>query len=272
MEFVKKWSATDSSFIDRGDKRLEIVREWTWKLFHDDFEGERLIDEEMLAWFMEVVFGMYSRAENEREKKLIMKKIIHTRDVVCAGREIAEAEKSYQWNFYQVDAVCLLHDIARFEQALLQSFSDEKTGFDHATVGAKMIVEHEFSCFDVLEVDKQSVVEAVRYHSGWEYRGENNYAKLVRDADKLALLRELAKLFAMETKEFVEKGYTEEALREYRAGGMVRRKNIISKADVLLAWLAWESDLNFVETKRVFVEEGIKDWMKIELRKLGVEV
>lgn len=201
-----------------------------------------------------------------------MVKIIHTREVVRAGADIANAEKNFKWNVFQVRTVCLLHDIGRFDQALLGSYSDVKTNFDHALAGSEMIINHAFGEFTALGIDKKSVVESVKYHSAFSYSGGDIYAKLTRDADKLALLRCMPEILAVKVEEYPNMGVTKAALRAYKAGTMVRNKDINTKADLFLAWLGWQNDFNFSQTAKYLEEEGIKKWMEGELALLGVEV
>lgn len=265
VEFMQKRYGSDTKFILEGDKSIEAVRNWTNKLF----QQKRT---EVFKWFVEVVFRAYEKAESDLVKRMILVKIIHTREVVRAGFDIAFAEKKYAWNEYQVETVCLLHDVARFDQALLGSFWDYKTGFDHAQIGAEMIKSHSFADFDLFGVDKKSVIEAVKYHSGYQYTGSDVYAKLTRDADKLALMRAMPEILATNIGEFTENGVSDEALRSFKGGEMVHHRDMNTKADFVLGWLAWENDLNFSTTKKCFVDEGIKEWMLGELALLKVQV
>lgn len=271
VEFVRKRYGSDSEFILKGDKSIGAVRDWADKLFQQKGTEDFKLPKGVFEWFLEVVFYAYGKAENDLIKRMILVKIIHTREVVRAGFDIIFAEKKYDWNEYQVGTVCLLHDVARFDQALLGSFWDYKTGFEHALVGSVMVRDHCFADFDLFAIDKESVIEAVKHHSEYLYTGNDVYVELTRDADKLALVRAMPEILAANIGEFAEKGVTEEALRSYRGGEMVHHRDMKTRADFFLAWLAWEGDLNFSVTKRCFEDEGIKKWMMGELAKFGVE-
>jgi len=272
VEFVRKRYGLDSKFILKGDKSIKAVREWTDKLFRQKGTEDFKLPKGVFEWFLERVFCACEKAENDLIKRMILVKIIHTREVVRAGFDIIFAEKKYDWNEYQVGTVCLLHDVARFDQALLGSYWDYKTGFEHALVGSVMVRDHCFADFDLLSIDKGSVIEVVKHHSEYCYAGSDVYAKLTRDADKLALMRAMPEILAANIGEFAEKGVTEEALRSYRGGEIVRHRDMKTRTDLFLAWLAWENDLNFSETKRRFEDEGIKEWMVGELKFKGVEI
>ena len=261
-----------AKFILEGDRLVVAVRAWTEKIFHGkETEGFKLPDE-IYEWFLEVVFCAYEKAKNDLVRRMILVKIIHTREVVQAGFDITGAEKGYNWNRHLVGMVCLLHDIGRFDQALLGSYSDEKTKFDHALVGSEMISEHKFTSLTSIGIEKAVVVEAVRNHSLYQYEGKDIYAKLTRDADKLALLRSMSEILAAKIGEFEGKGVTEGALAAFRSGKMVRNRDMKTRADLFLAWLGWEVDFNFPATKIYFENEGIRGWMVDELKRLGVEI
>ncbi|PIP85227.1 hypothetical protein COW83_05305 [Candidatus Collierbacteria bacterium CG22_combo_CG10-13_8_21_14_all_43_12] len=269
---MQKRYGEEFEFMLNGDKTEDTVRAWTKKLFHENGTKNFKVPRGVYEWFLEVVFCAYGKAETDLIKRMILVKIIHTREVVMAGIDITSFEKGFDWNDYQVGMVCLLHDIGRFDQALLGSFSDIKTGFDHALMGSEMVKNHEFMEFEVVGINKKSVVESVRHHSAFSYQGDDVYAKLTRDADKLALLRTMPEILAVKVEEYSNNGVTEEALRAYKAGTMVRNEDINTKADLLLAWLGWESDFNFSKTESCFVSEGIKEWMMGEVALLGVMV
>jgi hypothetical protein len=269
---VQKRFGEDAKFILKAEKSVEEVRKWSVDIFHQKGTDDFKLPVGIWEWFLEVVSKAYEKAETDLVRRMILIKVIHTREVVRAGFDITIAEKEYEWNLWQVGTVCLLHDIARFDQALLGSFSDTVTDYDHALVGAKMINEHDLNDFEELKMNKMVVVEAVKHHSEYQYSGDDIYAKLTRDADKLALLRATPEIIEANIGGFVEEGVTEAALKSYREGEMVRHVNMKTRGDMFLSWLAWESDFNFAETKKLFINEGIKEWMLSEVKKRGIGI
>lgn len=269
---MQKRYGKDVEFILKKKNTPEEVRDWVLKVFSRELDEGNKLPKEVFDWFVKVVMKAFLKADNDQSKRMILIKVIHTREVVRAGFDIVVAEKDVDWNYFQVGTVCLLHDIARFDQALMRSFSDKKTDFDHALVGSEMIKKQNFSTLSSLGIDKESVICAVENHSKYLYEGENRYAKLIRDADKLALLRAMPEHLAVEDWGFAEEGVTEEALKSFVNNKLVLHKHVNTKADLFLAWLVWENDLNFTATKRAFIDEGIRDWMVGELAKLKVRV
>ena len=269
---MEKRYESEKEFILKTVESTDLVREWADKIFHEEITADFKLPEAIWEWFVDVAVKAYAKAENNLIRRMILVKIIHTREVVRAGYDIAKAAKDVVWNEYQVGTVCLLHDISRFDQALLGSYSDTKTNYDHAKVGAKMIEEYNFGRADLKEVDMKSVIESVGNHSAFEYRGDDKYAKLTRDADKLALLRAMPEIQEAQIGGFVKEGYSEIAVEAYKNGEMVRNKDVKSVSDRFLSWLAWEYDMNYQETKNRFISEGIKKWMLEELKFRGVEI
>lgn len=260
---MEKRFGEETSYILKAEKSLNSVRAWTERIFNEEGTEDFVIPREIWGWFEEVIVEAYGQAETDLVRRMILLKVIHTREVVRAGFDITEAEKSYDWDMNMVGTVCILHDIARFQQALFGSYSDIQTGFNHAEMGAEMIVKKGLM---VAGMDMDRVVEAVRAHSGYEYLGDDHYARLTRDADKLALLRAMPEILEAQIGGFAETGVTEEAVASYKRGEMVRNIDTKTKADLFVAWLAWEFDMNFAETRRLFEDEGIKEWMLGELK------
>lgn len=267
-----KIHGADFDFIKHGDRSVAKVRAWTEELFKQGGVSEIGLSEEAYIWFLRVVFEAYEKADDELVKRMILVKILHTREVVKAGLEIVREEKNFEWNMDQVGTVCLLHDIARFDQALLGSFSDMETKYNHAVIGAKMVEECDLLDFKELGIDKESVIEAVKHHSEYRYGGKDVYAKLTRDADKLALLRAMPEILKAQIDKYTQEGFSQNVKESYESGNNVRNTDIRTIADLLMAWLAWENDMNFEATKEMYIEEGIKDWMLSEIAKRGVSL
>lgn len=269
---MQKRYGEEAKFILNGDKSVEAVQVWARSLFENEEVKSFKISKDALEWFLSVAIDAYGKAKHENERLMILGKIIHTREVVKAGFDIALTVKEIKWNEFQVGTVCLLHDVARFEQALLGSYSDKKSDFDHGFEGAKMIEAHKFDDFEGLDIDKEKVVEAVKHHNRYLYVGNDNYAKITRDADKLANLRALPEMIEAGLEKFTEKGVSESALEEYRNKKMVSYVDINSMEDLILVLLSWEFDFNFSSTRKFFVDEGTREWMVKELARMGVVV
>lgn len=267
---MPKRNTGDSLFLERTNLTDIEIKSWIIDLFFGRNNLNFHLTSDVFEWWLEEALLNYSKAKSERVRRMILNKVLHTSETVEAGIDISMRTGHVDWDPFVVCTVCLLHDVGRFRQALLGSYSDIETNFDHAAVGAKMIDNRELKEMETMGINRTLISEAVRRHSAIKYEGGEIYAKLVRDADKLSLLRYMP--YLMDNERFPRGEVDEMALNQFRTGGMVRHENMHTKADVLLAWLCWQNDFNFEATKMAFVDEGVKEWVENELLSEGVRV
>ena len=265
-----KRKPSDIKILKENTLSSDELKLWIGELFYGPDAMRFHFPCDVFDWWVAEVMENYKLASSNQDRKLILIKILHTKEVVDAGVDIKKRTGEFDWDPYMVGTVCLLHDVARFKQALLGSYSDSKTNFNHAEVGANMIENMNFPEMEQMGISKELVVEAVRNHSAMTYTGDDLYAKITRDADKLALLRYMDYLLA-DTR-WPEGKVNERVLESYRNGGMVKHKDMITKEDVMIAWLSWERDFNFEATREEFIEGGIKKGILEELKLKGIVI
>ena len=263
---MKSRKISDERVIKEASLSLEGLKHWLGDLIFDHGSTHFRVPDEVFGVWSGEVFDSYSKAEDEKVRRMILQKVLHTKEVMEAGIDISSEKGEFNWDIYQVNSVCLLHDLGRFGQALLGGYSDKKTNFDHAEAGAVIIESRDWRDIERLGLNKNVIVEAVRQHNKKVYKGNDEYAKLTRDADKLALLR-YAPYFLREDV-FPRAGVTKQVLDAHKIGEMVSTEHVKTLADVMIAWLAWESDLNFEETRRLCCEDGVMEWLKLELKRI----
>lgn len=264
----KRLQEDQDKVVNSAINENELIS-WLDELFLGSRSSGFRFPDEIYEWWREEAITNYRMAKNDYVRMLMKQKMLHTWEVVEAGFDIARNSPEVDWDWYLVGSVCLLHDIARFKQAHFESYSDEKTGFDHAGVGAEMIRRKDINDPWWVGV-RETVAQAVEWHSRITCEIREPYALFVRDADKLGLLRYMPYLIDMRVYE--AEGVTSRALEDYLAKRMVKHSDMKTRADVCLAWGAWEIDLNYGGTKEAFVNEGIKMWIMSELSRLGVEI
>jgi len=243
---------------------VEEMLGWTRELFTGEGSEKFRITEDLLDYGFEIMRINFEKARDGETRKMILRKILHTKEVVMAGIEIMEKEKSIEWNPYMVGAVTFAHDFGRFPQALLGSFSDTKTRFDHASEGARLIEKENFSELASMGIDTKVLAEAVRQHSRLEYSGEEVYVKFVRDADKLGLMRFIE--YHLADYEVPHGSVTKGTLEAVLAKKSVLHKDVKTKVDVYLSWLSWIYDLNFEATKEMFVDDGLRNMVLAKIK------
>jgi hypothetical protein len=215
------------------------------------------IPEEIVRWANDIVWGNFLSTDKNSAKEKVEHKVSHILQVVETGREIMENENID--NKKQGLVICFLHDIGRFPQVKLDSYSDIKTGIDHGALGAKMVVEMDFD-FNGEGLNKSEIVEAIMWHNKKEYKGQNVYAKLIRDADKTALFLILDYMEKMtESEGQMGNNIKEESLIKLENGECIDNASVESKSEKALNVASWLSDLNFEYSKVLANKYKIKE-------------
>lgn len=157
--------------------------------------------------------------------------------------------------------VGLVHDIDRFSQLVeFDTFSDDKS-FDHAENAVSILKEE--NLFEVLKVEnKETVFAAILNHNKFKIQDgltgqELLHAKLLRDADKVDILKVLTEYYSKRngianhtlTWDLPKGAVVSPAVaKEVLAGKMVIKKNIASEIDIKIMQLSWVFDVNFRPT------------------------
>ena len=256
----------DIEILNNADFGSDDFCDWVKELFLGEDTEKFRIPEDVFDFGFEVMRKNYLAAKNGEIRKLILRKILHTREVVEAGCEILEREDVEEWNPYMAGTVTFLHDMGRFPQAHFGDYSDVRTGFDHAKAGAEMILIADFPKSSERGIDMERVADAVRQHSNLFYVGSDIYGKFARDADKMGLIN----YFHYHIVDFPikEDKVNSGALETFLAGKMVLKADMQSKIDVFLCWLSWQCDFNFGATKELFVGGGMKEYILGEIRRM----
>ena len=201
-------------------------------------------------------------------------KLVHTREVRAASARIASSPLGAGLSgSLALLAECggLLHDVARFEQYKLhKTFSDRKS-FDHGEAGARIIMGLKL-CDGLPKPEQEMLIEAVRLHNkpvlppGLDPQVEI-IAKIVRDADKVGIIQFLARYLNEEADYWKDpvislempetEGFTEEVAVAAMEGRMVMHKDLRCLNDFLISLFAWPVDLNYAESARMLLEQGL---------------
>ncbi len=152
----------------------------------------------------------------------------------------------------------LLHDIGRFRQITeYETFNDEKS-VDHADLAVNIVEEESFLELVGNEY-RNFVIVAIQNHNKFKIQDglseqELMFAKLLRDADKIDILKVLSDYYSkknstpnhMLTWE-LPKGslVSSNVSKEVLSGKLVSKKNITSELDVKIMQLSWVFDINY---------------------------
>lgn len=155
----------------------------------------------------------------------------------------------------------LLHDVGRFSQLLeYNTFNDEQS-VDHAALSIKVLQAEK-----IIEPFGNGISEivfaAIQNHNKFNIESnlkgrELMHARLIRDADKLDILKVLSEYYIKRNGQAnhtltweLPKGLSVslDAAKEVLAGKMVSKKNVVSEMDVKIMQLSWVFDLNYKPT------------------------
>lgn len=267
---VKQRKEEDKRILSAEYMDVEDVEKWIRSLFFGEGTESFRIPEDVFDFGIGVMLTNYRAAKTEDIRRQMRRKMLHTREVVEAGIDIMKNVGEENWDPYAVGTVTFLHDMGRFPQAHLGSYSDAATGFDHAGVGAEMILTEDFPEAHEMGIDMKRLAEAVREHSRLTYTDGDMYGKLIRDADKLAIMQHYLDHVADYPQPVGE--VTPGALEAFLKGQMVLKSDMRTQIDVALSLLAWEFDLNYGATREIFASSGAKKVIQKAVREMDEEV
>lgn len=196
-------------------------------------------------------------------------KFRHTGEVCEITERIVAGEARFSPRDTLVFRLCaLFHDISRFEQYdKFKTFLDRHS-FDHGDRSAALIGE--LSLVPELPAeDRACIVDAVRVHNKFaipaDFPPEHlAAAKMVRDADKLAILRLIIRFFNGDISDPTIRldlkdtpGWTPSILETALSGKCVVYTDLKNINDFKIALFAWSGDLNYPASAALALDEDL---------------
>ncbi len=227
-------------------------------------------DKELVSfkkWFAEYCASFTTPVQEDQRN--ISVKQDHTHEVCLNALQIGRSLRMNGENLLLAETIALFHDVGRFPQYQLYKTFDDGISVNHAALGAKVLREQ-----NVLEGlpkhDQDLIIHAVALHNVFSLpEGLDDsillYVKLVRDADKLDILRVAIEYFEQERGERAEAvglglpddpGYSPGVLESLERGKMARKSDLRTLNDFKLLQLTWLFDLNFAGSLRMVRERG----------------
>jgi len=216
-------------------------------------------------WFNNYCNSFKELTENQKLSFRIKKEhSVRVGEIALLFSNKLEWTEEERWIAYIIG---LLHDIGRFSQLIeFDTFHDDKSA-DHAEIAIKILKTT--NVFEILNIsNKELVFAAIQNHNKFRIQDgltgqELLHSKLLRDADKMDILRVLTEYYT-QRKGSVNHALTWElqkgtsvspaVVKEVMAGKMVSKKNVISEMDVKIMQLSWVYDLNFRPTFEYLVK------------------
>jgi len=221
-------------------------------------------------WFAEYC-ASFSTPVREDQKNFVVKRD-HTREVCLNAVRIATDLKLSEHDVLLAEAAGLFHDVGRFPQYQQYRTFDDSISVNHAALGVKVLLEK--NVFRGLPKPEQDlIVRSVSLHNVFflpELLDKRTllFARLVRDADKLDILRVVIEYFGQAAGNRAEAvalglpdspGYSPEVLACLARGEMARKSDLTTLNDFKLLQLAWLYDLNFASSLRMVLERQYID-------------
>ncbi len=182
----------------------------------------------------------------------------HSQRVADNSLQLAEKLEFTEEQCQLAYFIGLFHDIGRFPQLVeFNTFHDENS-VDHAELAVKILTEE--AMFSKLDFGSSDLLlKAIANHNKLKLQNglseqEAKFAKLIRDADKLDILRVLSDYYSNRNAApnhtltwDLPKGIVVSPLvaKEVLAGKLVSKKNVASEIDVKIMQLSWVFDLNY---------------------------
>jgi hypothetical protein len=204
----------------------------------------------------------------EAEQRNIDIKRKHTHEVCLNALRIAGDLGLDSLETRLSEAIALVHDVGRFSQYQQYQTFDDSISINHAILGTKVLLENNV-LGGLPKHDQDIIIRSVTLHNVFSLPDGLDevsllFARLIRDADKLDILRVVIEYFEQDEGERaqavalglpdVPKRYSPEVLACLVRGEMARKEALTTLNDFKLLQLAWLYDLNFPCTLRMVRE------------------
>jgi hypothetical protein len=217
------------------------------------------------SWFADYC-ATFSLPTDADQRNIAIKQE-HTRHVCLNAVRIAEDLGLIAPEARLAEAIALFHDVGRFSQYQQYRTFDDSISVNHAVLGTKVLLDH--SVLESLPKDEQGIiVRSVTLHNVFTLpEGLDGksllFARLIRDADKLDILRVVIEYFEQDEGSRAEavalglpdvpEGYSPNVLACLVRGEMAKKDALTTLNDFKLLQLAWLYDLNFTCSLRMVV-------------------
>jgi hypothetical protein len=216
-------------------------------------------------WFHDYC-GSFTSSDPAEQRNFSVKEF-HTHEVctniVRIGRELSLEES----DLLLAEAIALFHDVGRFLQYHTYRTFDDSISVNHAALSAQILIEKE-TLAALNREERDMVLRAVTLHNVFELPKNLDertllFVKLIRDADKLDILRVVREYFLDDGSGRADAvalglpdapGYSPVVLKSVQQGTMARKADLTTQNDFKLLMLSWLYDLNFTASHRIVIE------------------
>ena len=203
-------------------------------------------------------FKLYTK-NFDFSNNMINKKFHHTFRVVDYAKDIAKSLNLNEHDFYIASVCALLHDIGRFQQAIMYNTFNDLKSVDHGDLGYEILLNDDYiSNYVTDEEDKLIVLKAVKNHNKYMIEDgltekELFFTKLTRDADKLDIFQEYSNSINDNSNTIDD--YPLQMIREQKL--CKRDGNTKPDATYIAYQLTFVFDLNFKRSFEILIDKNI---------------
>lgn len=208
------------------------------------------------------VFKKYTSNYDLNNEQILLK-YEHSFKVMELMGDLSSKLGLSQYDIELSKLIGLLHDIGRFEQyKKFESFSDVKTGIDHADESCKYLFDlshiNGFISSYIDEDDLKIIYLAIKYHNKLKIPDNLNdreqlFCKMIRDMDKVDIYLQMA----IHSENIFDKdNITDSVLYTFKSEKTIDRKICSTNVDELLTRLAFIFDFNYNESIDILEATG----------------
>lgn len=223
-------------------------------------------------WFLDYVDNFSSADSFIRDN--IEMKIEHTGKVCENILLLAKSEKVGEEGCRLAETIALFHDLGRFEQFFRYKTFKDSESENHALLSLKILENNEILS-RLSQKEKNLILKAVEYHNLREIpectmdsKELLFYSRLIRDADKLDILRVISENYdergkirnaALEIYLPDTAGFSESIITDILNNRMAEIEDVKNLNDIRLLRLSWVFDMNFPATFSILKRHNYLD-------------
>lgn len=213
-------------------------------------------EREIRQWYERFVSSFHKNDVEFMEN--VNLKYDHTERVVIETRGIGVSLELDQHDMTIAMIAAMLHDVGRYSQLKEYGTFNDRDSVNHALLSVEVLREH--GVLDKLnEEDRELILTTIEYHNALKVPGhlaekEELFVRILRDADKLDILRILAQHYTHSERERNNtidlnlpdgESVNVEIIRALENQEIVKTQEIKNRAELKLLQIGWVYDINF---------------------------
>lgn len=216
-------------------------------------------------------FAEYVKHYNDKDPKIALK-IAHTYRVAELSERIADSIGLSDADITEAWTIGMLHDIARFEQVRIYNTFIDRESVDHAEFGVKLLFEDGLiSSYveDETEAVMEEIRKAIQNHNKYRIADELNereltFAKVIRDADKIDILRvnyetPMEEIYNTTREKLESENITDEVYNAFFENKAINHSIKRANIDSLVGHVSLCFELEFDISRQILKQQGYLD-------------